>query len=99
MTVGMLLIVGIGILGWAVPGAIDNTDSARQSRAIQVVVLLLGGSAAAAPVVLVVLELIPRSTATEVAAAAVFVALCMRRYRLIWGKRIEGRTERQEEAR
>lgn len=98
MTVGILLIVGIGVLGWVVPRAIDKTDAARQSRAIQVVALLLGGSAAAAPMVLVVLEFIPRTTATELAAAAAFVVLCMRRYRLIWGERVERSRERREGA-
>jgi hypothetical protein len=90
MTSGALLLIGIALAAWFLARAIDRTEQARTSRGVQLCAFLVGMLGAATPMVLVIVELVARTTANEVVAAVAFIALCLRRDRLIWRKRDEG---------
>ena len=93
MTRGTLLLIGIAVSAWLLARAIDSTQQARTSRGIQLCAFLVGMLGGATPMVLVIVELVARTTTNEIVAAAAFIALCLRRDRLIWRRHDEGRTE------
>lgn len=93
MTSGTLLLIGIAVAAWFLARTIDSTEQARTSRGVQLCAFLVGMLGAATPMVLVIVELVARTTTNEIVAAVAFIALCLRRDRLIWRKRNEGGTD------
>lgn len=92
MTSGTLLLIGIAAAAWFLARWIDTTEPARTSRGIQLCAFLVGMLGAATPMVLVIMELVARTRTNEIVAAVAFIALCLRRDRLIWRKRDDGGT-------
>ena len=93
MTIGTFLLIAIGACAWLLARTIDNTHRARNSRTVQLFAFLVGMFGAATPMVLVIVELVERTTVNEVVAVAAFIALCLRRDRLIWRRREEEKTD------